>query len=54
MLHQFFIAINGVEKRFLTPLLFKATNDAVEIQIKYTNCFLNFITYKIIISADIL
>ena len=31
MLHQFCIAINGVEARFLTPLLFKATNDAVEI-----------------------
>ena len=24
---------------FLTPLVFKATNDAVEIQLKYTNCF---------------
>ena len=39
---------------FLTPLLFKATNGAVEIQLKYTNCFLNFITYQTIISADIL
>ena len=30
MMHQFCIAINGVETRFLTPFLFKATNDAVE------------------------
>ena len=54
MLHQFCIAIYGVETRFLTPHLFKATNDAVEIQLKYTNCFLNFITYQTIISASIL
>ena len=25
-------------KHFLTPLLFKATNVVVEIQLKYTNC----------------
>ena len=31
MLYQFCIANNGVETRFLTPLLFKATNEAVEI-----------------------
>ena len=29
-------------------------NDAVEIQFKYTNSVLNFITYQTIISADIL
>ena len=29
-------------KRFLIPLLFKVTNDAVEIQLKYTNCFPQF------------
>ena len=40
-------------KHVLTPLLFKATNGAEEIQSKYTNCFLNFITYQTIISADI-
>ena len=39
MLYEFCIVNNGVETRFLTPLLFKATNDAVEIQLKYTNCF---------------
>ena len=33
-------------KHVLTPLLFKATNDAVEIQLKYTNWFLNLITYQ--------
>ena len=49
MLQQFCIAINGVETRF-----WQATNDAVEIQLKFTNCFLNFITYQTIISADIL
>ena len=52
MLHQFCIAINGVETRFLTPLLFKEMNDAVEIQLKYTDYLLNLITYQTIISAD--
>ena len=41
-------------KHVLTPLLFKATNDAVEIQLKNTICFLNIITYQTIISADVL
>ena len=35
MLYQFCIANNEGETRFL----FKAMNDAVEIQLKYTNCF---------------
>ena len=41
-------------KHVFDPSLFKVMNDAVEIQLKYTNCFLNFITYQTIISADIL